>query len=81
VLACILPFPKFIQQAKRIYYAPFILPSVACPSLPYISTLYNKLEGVSGVAQEEKLRKQIFEITWRDKRLDRLDVICTIAIP
>ena len=26
-----------------------------------------KLAGVPGVARDEKLRKQIFEITWRDK--------------
>jgi len=29
--------------------------------------LYRTLAGVPGVAQDEKLRKQIFEITWRDK--------------
>ena len=29
--------------------------------------IYKILAGVPGVARDEKLRKQIFEITWRDK--------------
>jgi len=28
---------------------------------------YTTHKGVPGVARDEKLRKQIFEITWRDK--------------
>jgi len=30
-------------------------------------SFYNILAGVPGVARDEKLRKQIFEIAWRDK--------------
>jgi len=30
-------------------------------------SIYKILAGVPGVARDEKLRKQIFEITWRDK--------------
>jgi hypothetical protein len=29
--------------------------------------IYTILAGVPGIARDEKLRKQIFEITWRDK--------------
>jgi len=36
-----------------------------CPN--YSLFLYRLLAGVPGVARDEKLRKQIFEITWRDK--------------
>ena len=31
------------------------------------SSLYIRLAGVPSVAYDEKLRKQIFEITWRDE--------------
>jgi hypothetical protein len=29
--------------------------------------IYAKIAGVPGIARDEELRKQIFEITWRDK--------------
>jgi hypothetical protein len=32
-----------------------------------VSDKYNVLAGLPGVAWDEKLQKQIFEITWRDK--------------
>ena len=32
-----------------------------------LTVIHNVLAGVPGVARDEKLRKQIFEITWRDK--------------
>ena len=35
--------------------------------LSHIPVIIDILAGVPGVARDEKLRKQIFEITWRDK--------------
>jgi hypothetical protein len=33
----------------------------------YGSRLLSLLAGVPGIARDEKLRKQVFKITWRDK--------------
>jgi hypothetical protein len=38
-----------------------------CGHIPDAQRLINTLPGVPGVARDEKLRKQIFEITWRDR--------------